>query len=115
PVWRIAAAVLFLSGASALAHESLWTRRLLDLLGATSEAAAHALGGLFLGLALGAAMAGAWTRRLRRPWLAAGCAELSVALLSLPMLTLGAWSEPLWPWLGVEGIIGPQGDWMKLI
>jgi len=87
----------------------------MDLLGATSEASARALGGLFLGLALGAAIAGAWTRRLRRPWRAAGCAELCVAMLSLPMLTLGVWSEPLWPWLGIEGVAGPQGDWLKLI
>ncbi len=112
---RIAAAVLFLSGASALAHESLWTRRLIDLLGATGEASARALGGLFLGLALGAAMAGTWTSRLKRPWRAAGCAELCVGLLSLPMLTLGTWSETLWPWLGVAGVAGQQGSWLKLI
>ena len=112
---RIAAAVLFLSGASALAHESLWTRRLIDLLGATGEASARALGGLFLGLALGAAVAGTWTSRVKRPWRAAGFAELCVGLFSLPMLTLGSWSEPLWPWLGVAGVAGQQGSWLKLI
>lgn len=47
----------FAGGAAALAHQLLWTRRLIDLLGASHEAAARVFGVFFLGLALGSMVA----------------------------------------------------------
>ncbi len=48
----------FVGGAAALAHQLLWTRRLIDLLGASHEASARVFGVFFLGLALGSMVAG---------------------------------------------------------
>ena len=43
----------FFSGMAALSHELLWTRRLIDLLGATEWVTGRVLGLFFLGLSLG--------------------------------------------------------------
>ena len=54
------AVLAFLSGSVALAHELLWTRRLIDLLGATESVTGRVLGLFFLGLALGGWLATRW-------------------------------------------------------
>jgi len=53
----IALTLAFSGGAAALAHQLLWTRRLIDLLGGSHEASARVFGVFFLGLALGSAAA----------------------------------------------------------
>ena len=45
--------VLF-SGAAALAHQILWTRRMVDALGANADTFSKVIGSFFVGLALGA-------------------------------------------------------------
>ena len=115
--WAFAPALglLFASGACALAHELLWTRRLIDLLGAGGGSAARVFGCFFLGLALGSAWASRQSSRITRPWLAAAGAETLVALLSLPALLLPTWTGWIWPALGPDRLVGPVGGWVKLI
>ncbi|REK17416.1 MAG: methyltransferase domain-containing protein [Planctomycetota bacterium] len=111
----MALAIVTLSGAAALMHELLWTRRLVDLLGASAESMTRVFGSFFLGLAIGSAVAGYLLRRLRRPWRAAGVAEIAVALLSLVILTLPAWSDRLWLALGPDGLTSASGASIKLL
>jgi len=114
--WEFASALglLAFSGAAALAHELLWTRRLIDLLGASGESIARVFGCFFLGLALGSAWASRLAPRLRRPWRAAAIAELAVGLLAIPALVLPESTAWIWPALGPERLIGPLGAWIKL-
>lgn len=76
----------FLSGAAALAHETIWTRRLVDLLGASAETFSKVIGAFFLGLAAGAWLASRRSRPSRHPWRGVAWAEISVAVLALPVL-----------------------------
>lgn len=110
--WACALAVG--SGAAALAHQLLWTRRMVDLLGAGSESAARVFACFFLGLALGSGL-GAWiARRVRRPWLTLGVAEVGVATLCLPVIFLPAWTSGVWGALGPELLESGRGVWLKL-
>ena len=115
--WAFAPALglLFAGGACALAHELLWTRRMIDLLGASGGSAARVFGCFFLGLAIGSAWASRQSSRIARPWLAAAGAETLVALLSLPALLLPTWTGWIWPALGPDRLVGPVGGWVKLI
>ncbi|TVR54469.1 MAG: spermidine synthase [Puniceicoccaceae bacterium] len=102
-------------GAAALGHQLLWTRRLLDLLGAGSEASARVFGCFFLGLALGAAVGEILARRVRRPWRLLAVAEAGIALLSVPALLLPAWTGWIWPALGPEGLLSAAGPVLKFL
>ena len=115
---RLAAAVLLLawaSGAAALMHQLLWTRRLIDLLGASAESTTRVFGCFFLGLALGAAVAARRVGTVRRPWLALAGAECGVALLALPTLFLPQWTGWIWPALGAERLATWPGGAVKLL
>ncbi len=102
------------SGAAALAHQLLWTRRTVDLLGAGTESAARVFACFFLGLALGSGL-GAWiARRARRPWLTLGIAEAGVAALCLPVVFLPFWTSGLWTALGPEILENGGVAWVKL-
>jgi spermidine synthase len=84
----VAAAFLFmlLSGAAGVGHQLVWTRRLVDLLGASSETFSRVVGAFFVGLAFGAWLS---TRRFLAtlpPWQRVACAEVAVALLAIPIL-----------------------------
>jgi spermidine synthase len=48
-----AGVLAFLSGAAARAHQLLWTRRLVDVLGASTDTFSKVIGGFFFGLAFG--------------------------------------------------------------
>ncbi|MCC5828611.1 MAG: fused MFS/spermidine synthase [Phycisphaeraceae bacterium] len=116
--WRFYSAALGLalvSGMAALSHQLLWTRRLIDLLGAGHESSARVFGAFFLGLALGAAAASGLLRRVNRPWRWIASIELAVILLSLPALLLPRWTGWIWPWLGEAGLVGWQGGAVKLV
>ncbi len=102
------------SGGAALSHELLWTRRLIDLLGASAESSTRVLGCFFLGLALGAACSTGLARRVKRPWRVVAGLEAGIAVLSVPALTLPAWTGWIWPWLGPDRLVGPVGAWIKL-
>ena len=80
-------ALAFLSGAAALSHELLWTRRLIDLLGATEAVTGRVLGLFFLGLSLGGWLATRWCRVEGNSGIRLGIAELSIAVLSLPIIS----------------------------
>ncbi|MDJ0852293.1 MAG: hypothetical protein QNK04_28320 [Myxococcota bacterium] len=109
-----ALAVACLSGAAALWHELLWTRRMVDLLGASGESSARVFGCFFLGLALGAALSIPVAARTSRPWRAVAVCEVGVAVLAVPFLTLELWTAWIWPALGPEGLTGVAGRLVKL-
>jgi spermidine synthase len=105
--------IVLLSGAAALSHQLVWTRRLIDLLGASHASAARVFGCFFLGLAIGAALAAWWLPRVRRPWRWVAGAELGVAILSVPALTLPYWTGWLWPAVGIDALAGWPGGMIK--
>ncbi len=105
--------VALLSGAAALSHQLVWTRRLIDLLGASHASAARVFGCFFLGLALGSALAAWWLPRVRRPWRWVAGAELGIAILSVPALTLPHWTGWLWPAVGIDALAGWPGGLIK--
>ncbi len=87
---------LALSGAAALGHQLLWTRRMTDLLGAGSQASARVIGCYFFGLALGAALAATLLPRVTNKWRIAAIIELSASALCLPIMFLPLASDWLW-------------------
>ena len=66
--FRLAFMLALVSGFAALTHELLWTRRLVDLLGASTQSTSRVFGFFFLGLAFGSAAAAGWVTRVKRPW-----------------------------------------------
>ncbi len=102
-----------LSGAAALMHELLWTRRLVDLIGGTGDSFARVFGCFFLGLAIGSWWGTDVARKAARPWLVCAFAELCVAGLSLPALLLPSWTSWIWPTIGPEALVGPLGQMLK--
>jgi spermidine synthase len=112
---RFAFGLALVSGFAALTHELLWTRRLIDLLGASTQASSRVFGFFFLGLALGSAIAARIIHRVKRPWRAVAMAELGVALFAIPMLLLPEWSDWIWPALGMERLVQWQGAFVKTI
>ena len=105
--------VTLLSGVAALSHQLIWTRRLIDLLGASHASAARVFGCFFLGLALGSAVAAWWLPRVRRPWRWVAGAELAVALLSVPALMLPHGTGWLWPAVGIDALAAWPGGLIK--
>ncbi len=110
----LAAMALLASGAAALGHQMLWTRRMIDLLGASAESNARVFECFFLGLSLGAALAARFLPSIRRPWRTLALLELGVALLCVPALTLPAWTGWIWPAIGTSGLLGWPGFAAKL-
>jgi len=102
PRFRLSLALTFASGAAALAHETLWTRRLVDVLGASAETFSKVVGAFFFGLALGAWCATRWPQN---SWRRVALAELAISLLAVPVIFAPWWTEPLFvnaglaPWL----------------
>ncbi len=78
--------LLLFSGAAALAHQVLWTRCLVDVLGASAGTFARVVGAFFVGLALGGALAALSPARPAHGWRRVVLAELGVAVLALPVL-----------------------------
>ncbi len=113
-IFPLALLLALCSGTAALAHELLWTRRCIDLLGASAASSARVFGCFFLGLAIGAAAATRLTPRLRRPWRALAWIELSVALLALPALLLPMWTDWIWRAIGPERLASGLGAQLKL-
>jgi spermidine synthase len=119
----LAGTLLFLSGAAGLGHQLLWTRRLVDVLGAGPGTFARVVGVFFVGLAFGSA----WAARRPAPpqgaWLRVAAAEGAVALLALPVLGAVQIGDALRPWLGSQGVdwvlplglIGPPAFAMGLV
>ena len=106
-------ALAFLSGSVALSHELLWTRRLVDLLGATESVTGRVLGLFFLGLSLGGWLATRWTKSSRNSAIQLGIAEISIAILSLPAIFLPVWADGLVSTLGTDLLVSWQGELLK--
>ena len=111
----LAIALLLGSGATAVAHQLLWTRRLTDLLGASLESASRVFGCFFLGLALGAFLGGQWATRTRRPWIILAGAEVGVGVSSLFIHFLPSVTAWIWPMLGPESLIGWEGATVRWV
>ena len=109
------AALAFCSGAAALSHELLWTRRLIDLLGATEWVTGRVLGLFFLGLALGGWLASRWESADSLPAWRLGLAEFLIALLSVPALLLPVWADGMIVAMGPEALVSWQGSLCKLL
>lgn len=103
----------FISGAAALSHELLWTRRLIDLLGATESVTGKVLGLFFLGLSLGGWIAARWSKPGRNHATSLGIAELSIAMLSLPAVFLPLWADGIMLILGTDLLTSWQGQITK--
>lgn len=104
----VATLVLF-SGMAALTHQLLWTRRLFDLLGASTESSARVFATFFLGLSCGSALAAFLVGRVRNPIRIAGWVQVSVPVLVTPILFLPTLTDWIWPWIGVwstDGFVG---------
>ncbi|HVZ71680.1 MAG TPA: fused MFS/spermidine synthase [Polyangia bacterium] len=94
-------ACFFLSGASGLILEMLWTRMLTLVFGSTTLAVSTVLTAFMGGLGLGSYLAGKFADRLRTPVRAYALAEASIGLYALlvplvvsfyPALNRGLWS-----------------------
>ena len=103
----------FFSGMAALSHELLWTRRLIDLLGATEWVTGRVLGLFFLGLSLGGWLACRLTEN-GNPAKRLAMAELAIAILSLPALFLPMWADWIVAGIGPENLVSSYGSALKL-
>ncbi|MBL9166118.1 MAG: hypothetical protein JNN07_00085 [Verrucomicrobiales bacterium] len=108
PLLFLAPVIAGLSGAAALAHQILWTRRLVDILGASEGTFARVVGMFFLGLAGGGWIASRWRDRGPSPWHRLAWAEMGVGILALP-LALGAQFSH---WISHQGGMGTVAKWM---
>ncbi len=72
-----------LSGGAGLIYQTAWSQQLAQVFGASEMAVATVLASYMGGLALGAAIAGRWVQRLRRPILVYGVLELAIAVSAL--------------------------------
>lgn len=114
-VWMAAHSLLLASGMAALMHQLLWTRRMVDLLGASAESLTRVFGSFFLGLALGAAVTALYLPRIKNPGRTAGWCEMLIGICALPALLLTGWTDWLWPTLGPEGLVSWKGAAIKLL
>ena len=85
--FAVALALALVSGAPALAHQLVWTRRLVEVLGANADAFSKVVGAFFAGLAVGAWIASRRSRTRVSFWRRVALAEAVVALLALPILS----------------------------
>ncbi|MBN9691798.1 MAG: hypothetical protein J0M24_16275 [Verrucomicrobia bacterium] len=95
--------LLFASGAAGLAHQILWTRRLVDVLGASTDTFSKVVGAFFVGLALGSGWSALRPPRPETAWRRLVGAELAVALLGVGVLL----AVPLADVLRPLPILGP--------
>lgn len=84
----LASMLLALSGAAAIAHQILWTRRLVDVIGAGSDTFAKVVGALFVGFAIGGIASARWPSHPHRAWRRVAISELAIGLLALPIIFL---------------------------
>src|SRR6266545_743668 len=114
PVLGLLGTVLFVTGASALVEEILWSRMLRRLLGSTTGAQAAVLAGLLCGMAAGSWLSGRAVRRAGAPrplralrnWALASLASGAAAIL---VTAAGAFLEKL------ETLPGPAAILLVLL
>jgi spermidine synthase len=100
PLRALALTCFFLSGASGLIFEMVWTRGLTLVFGSTTLAISTVLTAFMGGLGLGSALAGRASDRIRDPLRAYALAELGVGLyaLALPFVLARYPSLNAWLW-----------------
>src|SRR5215813_10076883 len=86
-------AAFFLSGASSLLFESLWTRELGLVFGSTTLAISTVLATFMGGLGLGSYLAGRYADRIKNPVRAYALAEAGVGLYAL-LIPVILWAYP---------------------
>lgn len=94
----VVAVCFWLSGFAGLLYETVWFRQFATVFGTSEAALGAVLAGYMGGLALGAAVAGRWSHRVRRPVLAYGLLELGVAAgaLLIPLGLQAAGAVRVW-------------------
>ena len=75
--------LFFLSGATALAYEAMWFKRLSQVWGSSALALASVVACFLAGIGIGAWLGGRVADRLRRPLLAYAVCEVGIGLLAL--------------------------------
>jgi spermidine synthase len=114
----------FLSGAAGLTHQLLWTRRLIDLLGADAGTFARVIGAFFGGLALGAWLASRPAPGRVNFWRRVAWAEFGVAVFSVPVWASAWMADWLWSraavewwiqWAGPAVMVLPPAVFMGLV
>jgi spermidine synthase len=103
-------ASFFLSGATALVFEMLWSRQFVTVFGNSSYAISVVLCAYMAGLGLGSWLGGRLADRLARRLLAYGAAQAGVALwaLGIPLALEGLRrAAPHLPFLSVDSSVGP--------
>jgi spermidine synthase len=80
-----------LSGAVGLVYETLWAQQFALVFGATELAVVTVLAAYMVGLTVGAAAGGRWSRRVARPIRAYALLELGVALSALAVPAALGW------------------------
>ena len=88
-LFPLALLLAFGSGAAGLAHQIVWTRRLVDVLGANADTFSKVIGAFFIGLAGGAWLASRAKSPVVNYWRRVALAEVAVALLAMPALCSG--------------------------
>ena len=98
-VFVVLLGVFFLSGASALIYEVVWTRLLALVFGVTLYAISAVLASFMAGLALGSYLAGRLADRSHSPLLVYAGLEIGIAILGLGSLPAIKFSTPIYVWL----------------
>ncbi len=83
PRFPLLVACFVLSGFAGLIYETVWTQQFALVFGTSELALATVLAAYMAGLALGAAIAGRWAGRVRRPILIYAVLELGIGLAAL--------------------------------
>lgn len=99
--------LFFVSGACGLVYQVVWMRALALTLSVSVIAVTTTLCAFMAGLGLGAALAGRYADRLRRPLVAFGLAEIGVAITGLLTLAVLFDLGPAYAWL--HGVLGGSG------
>lgn len=98
----------FCSGAAALIYETLWARSLALMFGSTVQANAAIFAGFIIGLAIGAAAFGRWTKGVRNPTRFYGLIEFAIAVTAIVVGLLLFHFRNEW-------ILGGDRDWLFLL
>ena len=109
----LCAVLPFLSGAAALSHELLWTRRLVDLLGATDWVVGRVLGLFFFGISLGGYLATLNSDSKKPAIYRLATVEALIAILAFPAAFLPVWTDWVWPAIGPESLVSWNGALIK--
>jgi spermidine synthase len=91
-------ACFFLSGFAALLYQTAWLRQFSSVFGTSELAVATVLAAYMGGLAVGAAVAGRFVTRVKRPILVYGLLEAGIAISALAVALLLTAARALYSW-----------------